>query len=411
MVKEGYLNTMNFKSNEKIKSFLSDFDKFVDYISTKDVTIGKATKYISKKYLFEINEIMSIKQHDVTVNNTQPSYPMLYLFYRLAVESKLLSESKIKGGKLALKPTERIEMFKRLNEVEKYICLLEILWVDCDFEKLEFQSYNDLNVFKVVIKMEMFIKKKANKRILVNEFSRDISTILLYFSYFGVMDVMEDAEMKSKYSISKIFFVKEVVLTPVGEKIIKILDKKRNLAEWNISHRKEYGEWNIKFDEEFFVPFKGVFEDIELEKTLPRREIKFKDGIYTFKISLDKGTWSKIQLSAHGTLHDLHDLIQEAFEFDNDHMYSFFMDGKPWSKNSFKCPYEDEGISADEVEIGELDLIEKESFLYIFDYGDEWLFNIEVLIIKKEVIEEFQGKIIESKGELPQQYPDDDDEW
>jgi len=49
-VKEGYLNTMNFKSNEKIKNFLSDFDKFVDYISTKDVTIGKATKYISKKY-------------------------------------------------------------------------------------------------------------------------------------------------------------------------------------------------------------------------------------------------------------------------------------------------------------------------------------------------------------------------
>ncbi|MGV8981876.1 plasmid pRiA4b ORF-3 family protein [Clostridium sp.] len=402
---------MNFKSNEKIKNFLSDFDKFLDYISSENVTIGKATKYISKKYLFEINEIMSIKQQDITAKSTQPSYPMLYLFYRLAVESKLFSESKGKGGKLGLKPTKRIEMFKRLNEVEKYICLLEILWVDCDFEKLEFQSYNNLDVFKVVTKMDMFIRKKAKKRILVNEFSRDISTILLYLSYFGVMDVIEDAEMKLKYSISKIFFVKEVIITPIGEKIIKILDKKRNLTDWNISHRKEYGEWNIKFDEEFFVPFKDIFEDVELEKTLPRKKIKFKDGIYTFKISLDKGTWSKIQLSAHGTLHDLHDLIQEAFEFDNDHMYSFFMDGKPWSKKSFKCPYDNEGPGADEVEIGELDLSEKESFLYIFDYGDEWRFNIEVLVIKKEVIEELQGIIIESKGELPQQYPDYDDEW
>lgn len=62
------------------------------------------------------------------------------------------------------------------------------------------------------------------------------------------------------------------------------------------------------------------------------------------------------------------------------------------------------------MEIGELDLIEKGSFIYIFDYGNEWLFNIEVLIVKKEVIEEFQGEIIESKGELPQQYPDFDDE-
>lgn len=150
----------------------------------------------------------------------------------------------------------------------------------------------------------------------------------------------EGAKWGSSYSISKIFFVKEAILTTVGEKIIKILDEKRNLTEWNISHRKEYGEWSIKLDEEFFVPFKGIFEEVEIEKTLPRKKIKFKDGIYTFKVSLDKGTWAKIQLSAHGTLHDLHNLIQEAFEFDNDHMYSFFMDGKPWSKNSFTCPYE-----------------------------------------------------------------------
>jgi len=400
---------MKFKSNEKIKNFLSNFDKFVDYISTKDVTIGKATKYISKKFLFEMNEIMSIKQQDITANSTQTSYPMLYLFYRLAVESKLFTELKIKGGKLALKPTEKVEVFKQLNELEKYIFLLEVLWVDCDFEKLEFQSYNRLDAMKVAIRMEMVVGKKANKRFLLDEFARDISTVLLYLSYFGVMDVMLDSQMKLKYSISKIFFVKEVLITPVGEKIIKILDKKRNLTEWNINHRKEYGEWNIEFDEEFFIPFKGIFDDIELEKTIPRKKIKFKDGIYTFKVSLDKGTWSKIQLSAHDTLDELHILIQNAFEFDDDHMYSFFMDGEAWSKNSFKCPFDNEGPNTDEVEIGELDLIEKQSFLYIFDFGDEWRFNIEVIEVQNEDIKNFQGEIIESKGELPQQYPDD--EW
>ncbi|HEY8892588.1 MAG TPA: plasmid pRiA4b ORF-3 family protein [Clostridium sp.] len=400
---------MKFKSNEKIKNFLSDFNKFVDYICTKDVTIGKATKYISKKFLFEMNEIMSIKQQDITVNSTQTSYPMLYLFYRLAVESKLFTELKIKGGKLALKPTERVEVFKQLNELEKYIFLLEVLWVDCDFEKLEFQSYNRLEAMKVAIGMERVVGKKANKRFLINEFVRDISTILLYLSYFGVMDVMEDDQMKLKYSISQIFYVKEVIITPVGEKIIKILDKKRNLTEWNISHRKEYGEWNVEFDEEFFIPFKGIFDDVELEKTLPRKKIKFKEGIYTFKVSLDKNTWSKIQLSAHDTLDELHILIQNAFEFDDDHMYSFFMDGEPWSKNSFKCPFDNEGPSTDEVEIGELDLIEKQSFLYIFDFGDEWRFNIEVIGVQNEDIKNFQGKIIEIKGESPQQYPYD--EW
>lgn len=402
---------MNFKNNEKIKNFLSDFDKFVEYLSKRDVTLGKATKYISTKFLFEMNEIMSIKQIGVSSKSNQLSYPMIHLFYSLVVESKLFVELKVKGGKLALKPTERVVVFKQLNELEKYIFLLEILWVDCDFERLEFQSFYTLNVFKVVIKIEAFHGKKANKPIYIDEFTREISTLLLYFSYFGVMDVIEDVEFKLRYKIAKGFFVKEVILTPLGEKIIKILDKKRNLTDWNINHRKEYGEWNIEFEEEFFVPFKAIFQDIELEKTLPRRKIKFKDGIYTFKVSLHKETWSKIQLSAHDTLHDLHILIQQAFEFEDDHMYSFFMDGKPWSKNEFKCPLDDEGPCSDEVEIGELDLIEKQNFIYIFDYGDGWRFNIEVFEIKNEENEECNPKIIESKGERPQQYPDYDDEW
>ena len=92
-------------------------------------------------------------------------------------------------------------------------------------------------------------------------------------------------------------------------------------------------------------------------------------------------------------------------------MYSFFMDGKPWSKNEFKCPLDDEGPCSDEVEIGELDLIEKQNFLYLFDYGDEWKFNIEVFEMKNEGNEKSKAKVIESKGERPQQYPDYDDEW
>ena len=287
-----------------------------------------------------MNGLMSNKQQEVTAKSNQLAYPMLHLFYSLVVESKLFVEQKIKGGKLALRPTERVEMFKQLNDLEKYFSILEMLWVDCDFEKLEFQSYGRLDVYKVLTRMEIFKGKKSNKVIFIDGFTRDISTLFLYLSYFGIMDVKEDEEIKLKYSMSKLFFIKEVRLTPLGEKIIKILDKKRGLQDWNIQHRREYGEWDIEFEEEFAVPFKGMFTDIEIEKTLPRRKIEFKDGIYTFKVSLDKDIWSKIQLSAQDTLHDLHNLIQKAFDFDNDHMYSFFMDGKPWSKNSFTCPYE-----------------------------------------------------------------------
>ena len=34
------------------------------------------------------------------------------------------------------------------------------------------------------------------------------------------------------------------------------------------------------------------------------------------------------------TLHSLHLAIQDAFEFDNDHLYSFFMSGKAWDQST-----------------------------------------------------------------------------
>jgi len=34
----------------------------------------------------------------------------------------------------------------------------------------------------------------------------------------------------------------------------------------------------------------------------------------------------------------LHLAIQEAFEFDDDHLYSFFMDNKKWSHDRYEYP-------------------------------------------------------------------------
>lgn len=46
---------------------------------------------------------------------------------------------------------------------------------------------------------------------------------------------------------------------------------------------------------------------------------------YTFHVALPGTgrTWRKLELLADQTLEDLHLAIQDAFEFDNDHLYSF----------------------------------------------------------------------------------------
>ncbi|MBN1285143.1 MAG: hypothetical protein JXB47_07085 [Anaerolineae bacterium] len=57
---------------------------------------------------------------------------------------------------------------------------------------------------------------------------------------------------------------------------------------------------------------------------------------YTFHVSLP-GTgraWRKIEMRADQTLEDLHFAIQDAYEWDADHLYSFFMSGKAWDRRT-----------------------------------------------------------------------------
>ena len=51
---------------------------------------------------------------------------------------------------------------------------------------------------------------------------------------------------------------------------------------------------------------------------------------YTFRVSLEQmdETWRLIELREDQTLQDLHYAIQEAFAWEADHLYSFFMSGK-----------------------------------------------------------------------------------
>ena len=64
---------------------------------------------------------------------------------------------------------------------------------------------------------------------------------------------------------------------------------------------------------------------------------------YTFHVSLPGygRVWRKVELPATATLADLHNSIQFAYDFGNDHLYSFFMSGKAWDSKSEYCLPED----------------------------------------------------------------------
>lgn len=101
--------------------------------------------------------------------------------------------------------------------------------------------------------------------------------------------------------------------------------------------------------------------------------------------------------------------IQDAFKFDNDHLYSFFMDGKRYSKNAYHSPFSDEGPYAYDAIIGELELYLGQKILYLFDYGDSWQFAIQLMKIEEDELLPETPEVIEIIGDAPEQYESYDD--
>jgi hypothetical protein len=123
--------------------------------------------------------------------------------------------------------------------------------------------------------------------------------------------------------------------------------------------------------------------------------------------------WRVIEILDNQTLEDLHDAIQEAFGWDDDHLYSFYMSNRAWDNlTAIARPteFEYDPPTADEVTLAQLDLQQGQKFLYIFDFGDDLRHNIEVMhIVTPPPPGEFP-RIVLRQGKAPAQYPGWEDE-
>ncbi|MCG8640427.1 MAG: plasmid pRiA4b ORF-3 family protein, partial [Desulfobacterales bacterium] len=94
--------------------------------------------------------------------------------------------------------------------------------------------------------------------------------------------------------------------------------------------------------------------------------------------------------------------------FDDDHLYMFSMNRKRYDREGYYHPGYDGRKNATKVKIYNLGLKVRNKFLYLYDFGDEWMFDIVV-----QKIEQSKAKtltfVTEGKGEI-YQYPDWEDE-
>lgn len=128
---------------------------------------------------------------------------------------------------------------------------------------------------------------------------------------------------------------------------------------------------------------------------------------FTFKVTYlrDPEVWRVIEMRGDQTLKDLHYAIQLAIDFDADHLYSFYMSNRAWDeKTEYSSPYA-KGPSAGGVKIRDLNLRMRQRFLYLFDYGDDHRFEIQLIDVDPGAPkEENYPRTVERHGEDPDQY-------
>jgi hypothetical protein len=136
-------------------------------------------------------------------------------------------------------------------------------------------------------------------------------------------------------------------------------------------------------------------------------------SVFVFEAQLlnMSGVGAKVAVAGHEHLTALHDAIQQAFNWENDHLYSFWLDGQFWgdagAERVIPGAPDTDSKTAD-VPVDELRLKIGAEIAYVFDYGDEW----RVMLTLRE---RFNGshaipRVSDRRGTAPPQYPPLEDE-
>jgi hypothetical protein len=139
---------------------------------------------------------------------------------------------------------------------------------------------------------------------------------------------------------------------------------------------------------------------------------------HVIRVSLSKTVYRDIELPSRKSLYDLASSIVTAFDFDFDHAFGFY---SKLTGNYYESPIKYElfadmgesgARSVKKTPVAEAFPAVKAKLLFLFDYGDEWLFKAECVSRGDKMPKVKYPRIVKSAGTAPEQYPqfDEDDD-
>ncbi len=126
--------------------------------------------------------------------------------------------------------------------------------------------------------------------------------------------------------------------------------------------------------------------------------------------------WRDIDIAANQTLADLGAIIPRVFDFDEDHLWAFFLSGEVWDDSTRyngdevgrTQGFEPERL-ASAVLIRDLPLPGKrgrKEFLFLYDFGDQWSFRVKLTGTSDHITPAVDyPRVVRAQGTTPPQYP------
>lgn len=134
--------------------------------------------------------------------------------------------------------------------------------------------------------------------------------------------------------------------------------------------------------------------------------------IIRVKLNDQKRIYRDIAIDPMVNLVALASAVLKSFEFNNDHCYGFFTSPDVYGKGKDVVHYElfyDIGGEVEELtrsvektSVNELFKNVKDKRWMLFDYGDDWIFELECRNL--DDMPGPNGNVVRSAGEAPQQY-------
>jgi hypothetical protein len=388
-------------------TLLKDFNVLFEFIGKTGIAVSEKTQLFALNTLADINRRLT---HPLDVKLKRPvqkSFPYINGLY-LLLRSSGLSYVVPDGKKTKLMLNEEVLAdWNKLTPAECYFSLLQAFYYRADAailgERQGFLSptcfYDCLLFFQKYLGDRLDVKSNRDNMYRLR-FSPGLHNLAL-MELFGFIDIeCTVADENETWPLSVIkptdwgraifgYFVQNNLFIPFLE------DDEPDQAGSGI--------WETEF-KKYIPDWKRSLLQVERKIT--------EEGAYIFNVSLGKAS-CKIAVPANISLDELAYGILAAFDFDSDHLYEFIYKNEYGIEESIAHPYADsahEYCTAD-CPVGYLPLYKGMTFIFHFDFGDDWEFKIQVEAMPSAESNYSELKVIEKRGALPKQYRDWEDEY